>query len=213
MTTRVRLHSVPDLFVPNAVMNLGGGGFVSAPHPAGAFWFTDSSNLGEPLRSVLEMVLDLVEKKQPQLELWLLAGSSAWQPNTRVVRYHKLWGAWKARSLHIPLKPNLHEEVTIESDGKLKFFGAIKLSALAIDDLLRILLSESCVYLAALPEAMPPQFLLREGWSGDLVNDVKLVIGVTEAQAILFKKLGDFDDEERGLVAIGNPALVQALLN
>lgn len=152
-----------------------------------------------------------MKKELPGSELWLLAGTRAWQPDTRVVRHYKLWGALRARGFKVPSDLQSGEEVMIHSEGKLKFFGATNLSELAPENAAQFLLKEQCAYIVALPRGLPLHTLLELGWAGELPVDCAIISHVVEANALLLKRIGEFDDLERGLVAIGAPPVVNAL--
>ncbi|WP_162574078.1 hypothetical protein [Variovorax sp. PBL-H6] len=178
---------------------------------AGVSWVADEVPPYDAFLAVLNHVLALVKEKLPRNELWLLAGTRAWQPDTRVVRYYKLWGALRARGLKVPSNIKSSEEVMVQSEGKLKFFGATRLSEFAAEDVAQFLLKEHCAYLVALPSKHLLYALLRLGWVGDISADLKIINHVAEADALLLKKIGEFDDRGRGLVAIGCPPVVNAL--
>ncbi|VTU35322.1 hypothetical protein RA8CHR_05188 [Variovorax sp. RA8] len=209
MTTNIRVSRTEDLFTENNVMNL------TQTRPstalAGASWVADEAPPHKALLAVLNHVLALVKKELPCSELWLLAGTRVWQPDTRVVRYYKLWGALRARGLKVPDDIQSSEEVMMQSEGKLKFFGAARLSELAAEDVAQFLLKEHCAYLVALPRDLPRHTLLELGWTGDLSSDSEIINHLVAADALLLKRIGEFDDLERGLLALGCPPVVNAL--
>ena len=211
MTTDIKTAIAQDLFVKNEVMNFDRVASLAAKPLAGKGWQAVGSSPHEALLLVLRLVLTLMKEKLPHLELWLIAGTSAWQPNTRVVRYYKLWAALKARGLDIPTDSPSMDEVLVESDRGLKFFGAIKLSEFAQDSIAQALLEEHCTYLAAMPGHVSPSALLKIGWSGELSGDATLIDFLAEADGLLLKQTGEFEAHERGVVAIGRPSLVNAL--
>ena len=213
MITDIRSASAEDLSVDNEVMN-----FRRAPLPesntlAGASWSTlvISSSPYEALLSVFRFVYSLIEKKLPDYEIWLLIGDSLWQRDTRIVRYYKLWGGLKARGIEI-LHASHAQVVMLEAEGKLKFFGATQLSELSAGSAVKVLLEEHCTYLVALPRHLEPQDILGIGWSGRFAEDSSVIAYISKSGGLLLKRIGEFDDEDIGLAAIGQPELVKALL-
>lgn len=91
--------------------------------------------------------------------------------------------------------------------------GAAKLCEFAVEDADQILFEEHCAYLVAWPSGLPLHTLLELGWSGDAWADLEFVNRSAESDALLLKKIGEFDDPERGLVAIGRQPLVNALFS
>jgi hypothetical protein len=189
MTTNIRVSRTEDLLAENNVMNLTQTHPSSTNALAGASWVADEAPTRDALLAVLNHVLALAKKGLPSSELWLLAGTRAWQPDTRVVRYYKLWGALRARGLKVPGDIQSSEEVMIQSEGKLKFFGAARLSEFAAEDLAQFLLKEHCAYLVAMPRELPLHTLLELGWSGDLLADSEIINHVVEADALLLKRI------------------------
>ena len=212
MTTDIKTASAKDIFVKNEVVNLDRVSLVAAKPLAGMGWQAVASSPQEALLLALRVVLALLKEKLPHLEIWLLAGTSVWQPNTRIVRYYKLWAALKMRGLDIQTDSPSMEEVSVESDRGLKFFGAMKLSEFAQDSIIaKTLLEERCTYLVAMPSHFSPSPLLNIGWSGELSDDAKLIDFLAEADGLLLKQMGEFEAHERGVVAIGHPSLIDAL--
>lgn len=211
MTTSIRVDVAKNLFVKNEVMNLNKASF-GTDSLAGASWVIQGVSAHTSLRLGLDAVFALINNKLPHLELWLLAGTSAWQPDTSIVRHNKLWNALRARGFNVPSGSRSMKEMVIESAGKLKIFGAAKLAEFAIEDVVNILLGENCTYLVALPVDGACNDLLNIGWSGDLSADSKFIEYLFESDALLLKHVGQFDDYERGVVVIGCPLVVSALL-
>jgi hypothetical protein len=212
MTIDIRVVSVPDIFVDNEVINLGRVRQQEGSVLAGASWSVVGVPAHDALLSTLRFVYGLIGEKLHNYIVWLFIGNSAWQPDTRIVRYRKLWGALAARGMEISNTFD-KQEVMCESDGKLKFFGVAQLSELSIRSAAKVIFEERCTYLVALPSSTGPGDFLGIGWSGDLVEDSKFINGLAEYDGLLIKRFGEFDDEERGLVAIGRPELVKLLIS
>lgn len=209
MTTELRVVSTPDITASNDVLKVEGAG-LPVGQVAAASWIAARTPRVEALTVALESVFRRIRIVLPEHTIWLLAGSSAWQLDNRIVRYHKLWGALKARGIDVPTSGRL-AEVTVERDAKLKFFGAVQVFDASIGSVVQLLLHERCAYLVAVPNQFDIQGLLDEGWIGDLAADSDLILRLSGGGGVLFKSVGEFDDLEKGLVSIGKPFLIDQL--
>lgn len=212
MTTDIRVVSAPDLSVANEVINLSCVPLPEDEVLAGVYWFSVGCSACEALQSVLRFVYGLIVKKMPGYRVWLLVGNSAWQPDTRIVRHRKLWGALTARGINISHSCNA-QEVMREEDGALKFFGSVQLSELSTESVVNVLLEENCSYIVALPGTIEPDNFVDIGWSGDLSGDFKIIETLIKCGGLLFKRSGEFDDKEKGIVGVGQPALVNLFVS
>jgi hypothetical protein len=211
MTIDIQVVSTPDISVANDVINprWTEEGFRSALSAA-SFLVADTSSTS--LASVLSFIYSLIGKKLPGYDAWLFLGNSAWQPDTRVVRYRKLWGALKFRGCVIPNGSDSQESV-VEAYGKLKFFGALRLSELSSTTVIGVLMDERCSYIAATPKTFEVKRILDVGWSGRVTEDFCLFSHMCEENGLLFKQVGEFDDRERGFISIGSQELMKKLLS
>lgn len=105
----------------------------------------------------------------------------------------------------------LNEEM-LERDNKLKFFGAILLSELSIESVVKTLNEESCSYIVALPESANIKEALCLGWDIHGGFDKELLRYVINNKGIIFKVVGEFDDPENGFVGLGVPELLKNLV-
>ncbi|MCL1092085.1 hypothetical protein L2744_21295 [Shewanella profunda] len=210
MITDIQMVSAPDLSVANSVMNFRDVTFPVGLSLAGTCWSIIGSPPAESLKTVLRFVAKKVKHQMPDVSMWLLIGHSAWQPDTRIVRYHKLWGSLKARGVDIPLG-ECPQEFLLESDGRLKYFGALRLSEVSIESVAQLLLREHCAYLALVPNHTELAQVLKYGWSGDLFEDFSLLSCISKAHGLLLKKIGEFDDKEWGILAMGEPSVLSSL--
>ena len=140
----------------------------------------------------------------------MLAGSSAWQENSRIVRHHKLWGALKARGIEVPTSGR-RTEVSVQRDTKLKFFGAAQVFDASLGLIVRVLLNERCAYLVAVPGQFDIDALLGTGWTGDFESDTDLILRLSSGLGVLLKSVGEFDDPEKGVVCVGQPSLIEQI--
>lgn len=91
MTADIKVESAPDLLVNNEVFNIRCARKREGEVLSVASFLTAGASC-ELVSSVLNYLYELIEKKLPDYDLWLFIGSSAWQPDTRIVRHRKLWG-------------------------------------------------------------------------------------------------------------------------
>lgn len=213
MTIDIIIESAQDLSVKNSVINLSNINLALRGPLAGISWSACSHVAYNAQLIVLNTVLKLLKIKKPSFEVWLLIGTSSWQPNTRIVRYNKLWGALMARGFKLPTWKESMKEVIIESDKKLKIFGMARLVDFNIEDIVKILSMEQCTYLAAVPSSLLLHEVLNVGWSGNLNEDARIIDLLVESEALLLKQFGEFDDSERGIIVVGNQSSVKALLS
>lgn len=212
MITDIRVVSAPDLSVDNEVLNLSSIPLPEGKTLAGVCWFVVDYSVYEALLSVFRFIYGLICKKFPDYRVWLLVGNSAWQPDTRIIRYRKLWNALAVRGVKVSHSWNA-QEVMHEKEGKLKFFGATQLSKLSVESVVKALLEERCSYIIVLPKAVGPESIIDIGWSGNLADDLDFIDALTRSGGLLIKRFGEFDDEERGMISVGRPALVNSLAN
>lgn len=212
MTTDIQVEIEPDLSVENKVMNFRNVDIPAGVALAGASWLVTGVSPSEALKATLKFVLGEVRRRLSGFSIWLLIGHSAWQPDTRIVRHHKLWGSLRARGTDIPLTGRL-QEFRLEYEGQLKYFGAVELSEFSIESVAQVLLKEHCSYLAVVPNGSDVEQLIKRGWSGEIYEDLSLLIDMNQAGALLLKSVGQFDDQEWGILAVGRPSILSGLLD
>jgi len=161
---------------------------------------------------VLDFIFTLLSEKFPEHDIWLFVGNSSIQPDTRIVRYRKLWGALKSRGLEVLGGMDFRETIVYDGQG-IKFFGASRLSGLSVESVVNIILNERCSYVAALPKSFKFNEALEHGWVGDLVEDLDYCYCACERNGLIFKRVGEFDDGQRGFVSIGSPNSINLLLS
>lgn len=174
-------------------------------------WLLSLRNHHEARVLVLRVIFSLIIEKLPDLRLWCVVGDSAWQTDTRVIRHKKLFKRLKARGVDIAYANNFIEEI-IESDGKLKFFGAAQLSELAIESVVTLMAEESCSYIIAVPEKFEIHTLISRGLDVNEAIDRNFLCDVVENNGLVLKLIGTFDDPESGFVGMGVPDLVKKLV-
>jgi hypothetical protein len=106
----------------------------------------------------------------------------------------------------------------VESQEGVRYFGCIRLSALAVDATMQVLRREPCSLLAALPAeksaAIEP--LLQHGWTrpsrstAPSQNVLKTLCG---ADGIVITPVDTFDDVDAGVAAIARPLVLRLIFD
>jgi len=55
--------------------------------------------------------------------------------------------------------------------------------------------------------------LLNQGWLGELKCDLDFLDVISKQNGLIFKRVGEFDDGERGLLFVGLPDVMEDLLS
>ncbi|WP_238349070.1 hypothetical protein [Pseudomonas poae] len=212
MTIDIKIVSAPDISVANDVINLHRAGENHRSALSAASFLVDYAS-NTSVAGVLRFIFSLIVKSLPEYNVLLLVGNSAWQSDTRVVRYRKLWGGTlKFRGSEI-LGGSDPRESIVASHGKLKFFCALRLSELSIGTVVDVIIDERCSYIVATPKSFDIEPILDVGWSGSLAEDFSLCGRICEEKGLLFKQVGEFDDHEWGFVSVGSPEILKKLLS
>jgi hypothetical protein len=208
--TKIKILGENDVSDSNQTINLNeGNGKCRLKLSAASFI---ASKPHESLETIFDFIHERVVENMPGYAAWLLLGNSAWQPGTRIVKYLGLWGGFKSRGIEVP--QGSHSIVhTMERDGKLKFFGGIRLSDLLDGTILEAFLAERCSYVAIVPIDLDMEEALLIGWSGKISEDLMLFEYVAEGNGLLMAKIGEFDDLDRGVVAVGKRQVLDDLLS
>ncbi|WP_134667573.1 hypothetical protein [Pseudomonas viridiflava] len=210
MITEIKISRENDLSDPDQTINLNGENRCRLKLSAASF--VASAKPHDSLRAIFDFIHERVVENMQGYAAWLLLGNSAWQPGTRIVKYLGLWGGFKSRGIEVP--QGSHSIVhTMERDGKLKFFGGIRLSDLSDGAILQAFLAERCSYVAIVPIDLDMEEALLIGWSGKISEDLMLFEYVAEGNGLLMAKIGEFDDLDRGVVAVGKRQVLDDLLS
>lgn len=174
-------------------------------------WQIPSRNRLEARIIVLRFIFSLIVKKIHGFKLWCVVGDSVWQSDTRIIRHNKFFKRLKERGVEISHAAHFLEEL-VESDGKLKLFGAAQLSELSIESVVSLMEEESCSYLIAVPEEFEVHALICRGWNASELIDTRLLCEIVKSNGLVLKMVGAFDDPESGFVGIGTPEMVKVLV-
>lgn len=211
MITEIKISRENDVSDSDLTINLNGDNRKCRLKLSAAS-FVASAKPHDSLRAIFDFIHERVVENMQGYAAWLLLGNSAWQPGTRNVKYLGLWGGFKSRGIEVP--QGSHSIVhTMERDGKLKFFGGIRLSDLSDGTILQAFLAERCSYVAIVPIDVDMEEALFIGWSGKLSEDLMLFEYVAEGNGLLMAKIGEFDDLDRGIVAVGKRQVLDDLLS
>ncbi|MGF6290121.1 hypothetical protein [Paraburkholderia sp. BR13444] len=210
MTIEIKALSTQDVFQKNDVFRLERNAFSENICFGAICWEISRVSSKDPLAEVLSFVTEHTLGRLAEYEFWLLIGNSAWQPDTRVVRYRKLFNALGVRGVDLSALDD-RSEFVIEKDGKLKFFGSGRFDATQTSTIASAIKEEDCSYLIALPKHAELVFDILTGWSGDLNKDRSLIESVIGKRGIVFRRSGYFDDPEIGLLALGSPTVLRRL--
>jgi hypothetical protein len=211
MATKIKIIRTFDISLPNEVFNLHEDKEYGELKLSAAS-LTVSEKSYEASVVVLDFICKSAVKNMPEYAFWLLLGNSAWQPNTRLVRYLGLWGGLKSRGIEMPQVTRSVERI-VERDGKLRFFGAMCLSDFSDRKSIEVLLTERCSYIAILPKNFDIECVLDLGWCGGLSEDQTLCAYVGERKGLLIMRVGEFDDPDNGFVSVGEQGVLNDLLS
>ncbi|MBB5410170.1 hypothetical protein HDG34_004123 [Paraburkholderia sp. HC6.4b] len=207
MTIETTVLSSADAFSDDKVVRLQRTAFPDNLSLSATEWTVQRHHASSSFLEVLNFVFAQILERLKGYEIWLLTGDTAWQPDTRIVRYRKRFNALKVQGIDFEAIPERYESM-VEHDGKLKFFGAVRLEASVIHLVPLTTTPRSCTYIVALPNPSDFRFPLSLGWSGQLNEDSRLVASIVDHGGIVFQRVGFFDDPQVGLVAVGSPPIL-----
>jgi hypothetical protein len=211
MTTEMKVLSTLDAFADNDFVSLRRSVFPDNLCLGAAEWTMDRAGSSEPFAEVLDFVLKRVREQLNNYDCWLIIGDSVWLDDTRIVRYKKLFSSLKAQGMNFEAAPERVESF-VEKDGKLKFFGAVRLNASVTPVVPLTMTPRSCTYIVARPTSSELQFPLSLGWTGDRNQDSCLIAMVADNSGVVFQRVGYFDDPEVGLVALASPSVLERIV-
>lgn len=212
MNTEIQIISANDLFKENEILKTISSASNKMGVLAGVFWYACNNSPRESLGSVLKAFLQTSKALLPEYGVWLLAGHSAWQQDTKLNRYRKLWNSLEARGITFPNSKN-QIEVMHEEAGKIRFFGAVEITDTDIESVTEVLLSERSAYLVLLNNDANMKRIIEVGWCGEIESDLFTLEEIVD-NGLLVNRLGEFDDYEKGILIVGQSkdvALFQSL--
>lgn len=211
MTTNIKIEFCLDVSKENEVYNFQKVMLPPEYVIAGISWSKDYRDRKRVRSDILKYVVSFLNDKLSDISLWFFSGNSVWQNDNRIVRYRGLWGGLKAQGVLTDQFNELHEEL-VDCDGKLKFFGATKISDQSIESVIETSAIERSSYVMMLPRNIAVREILCNGWSSDYTFDKKLIGYVFENSGLIIKAVGDFDDPETGFVGLASPDLIKKIV-
>lgn len=210
MTIEIKIQSSPDAFANNALIALKREMFCGGVALAASEWTTERTVSADAFLGVLGFVFARATQRLEGYGIWLLTGDTAWQTDTRIVRYRKRFNALKMRGIDFETIPDRFEW-EIESAGKLKFFGVVRLDQSVLPLVQLAMTPRSCTYIVALPHGREQNIPRSSAWSGQWNEDSHLVEMIGDSNGIAFQRTGFFDDREVGLLALGSPTALEKI--
>jgi hypothetical protein len=211
MTTKIELVVNRDALIDGGIVRLNRNAFTDHPALMAAEWTIKGSSCEQCFETVLDYVCRLICERLNGYTAWLLAGHSAWQPDTKIVRYRRLFNSLAVNGIDFEDIPE-RREAMVQQDGKVKFFGVVRLNESLLTLVQKVMGYRSSTYIALMPESEKEDFPLIEGWSGQWDNDSSLIKIIAARQGMLLQRTGFFDDPESGILALGPVQVVNKLI-
>lgn len=215
MTISVKTIIATNILKDNEVINFKDDRWVPEFDLAGVAWLISAFGMShrESRRIVLEKLHRLMAETLSDYRVWFLIGHSAWQDNSRIMKYRKLWGALRRRGVNIPESEQAVEEL-VEHEGRIKYFGAIPFFHVPIDVIVDAMQEEGASCIVAIPAKVNFDIsgVLREGWSPSYPLDKSLMLKIANIGGVIFKHVGEFDDADSGFIAIARPSVIKRLV-
>lgn len=210
MTIELEHTTTMDISKKNNTYNIRLGKPFEDIKIAASNWLLKSTDYFEARCEALKIISNIISLKTSDLQLWLLVGDSGWQNDTRIIRYKKLLKRLKSRIAEIEFPVGTPEKL-LEHEGKIKFFAAVSFNQFSIDSIVKVLEEEKCSYIVAIPDNVEVNSLLVNGWHINNGIDLNILKSVVEKNGLLFKLIGEFDDQQTGFVGFGTPWLIQKI--
>lgn len=209
MITRGRLGFVANPFDANSALHISADEFPEDILRSGISaitWTSDVFPVLDKMTRVIGAATECLSVAIPHYRTWLMAGTSAAQPNTRIVRHRGLWGLLAARRVDLSRLKETYEHSFLTSVG-VKFAGAAQATISDPDFLAGVMLEERATFLLAVPSTTDVVDSLRIG-PIDSAFDISRILFAIRSGGLVLMRLGAFDDSDAGLVALGATALV-----
>ena len=211
MTTEIKLVTHSDAFSDNEVLVLDRAAYGEQSQLMVAEWTAAGPSTMACLQKVLAFVYEWFDRRLDNYDFWLLVGHSSWQSDTRIVRYRKIFNSLAASGINFEGIAE-RAEAMVESEGKVKFFGAVRLNESVLSLVPETMPVRSSTYLALIPKGGETSFPLSTGWSGQWSEDSLLIKTISDLEGVVFQRTGFFDDPEAGLIAVGSPHVLGRVL-
>ena len=186
----------------------------------GVFEFMDcrphNSTAQEVRAKVIEAALATLRQGLPAWSMWLFACHWAWQPATRLSAVKKLWGSLQSRSLAIPAGQKT-EEIRLESDAGVRWFGAARLGAEDVQLAIRIVNAEAASVVAVLPSdtVVDVRRVCNHGWQDLNTRSMAawrdVAVTICELGGVLLRPFGECDDREVGTYLLAQADLMDSI--
>lgn len=209
----ITITNMKKEFAPNIATT---NGLIQPYHDLGAptaaeVWTDTKSKRGEQVREeIARKYISSAFKINPKGTIWMLASHRAAQSDTRLTRHNALWKSLKARGLTVPEGDTLPEGLRISKDG-IRFYGAKKIKSSELHLAEKIISSEAGAIALEISSDLSAslEILLQSGWlnCGNRIP-VEIINAVCSSGGIVLGFVGEFDDDEVGIVSYGSPAIL-----
>lgn len=200
MTTNIRTIFAPNVRIVNDVYNLGRGS--AGTKIAGKAWLLPRASKPDELLCLFKDVV--AELNRPDLYGGpvLISGHSAWVPATRINEHKKYFKGLNGRFKGWATRDDAME-VTVHQDGKLRYFSGVGLRHEDLQNALELMEQDQMAGLVFGCDQQSLSRVLMAGWESVYPVDEELLERVCNTGAILLKKVGRFDEQEIGFMALG----------
>lgn len=213
LTTEVRVRHTPDVFIENAVLTLRGCDTERTSAIGAVTWSLTGRPASTAHAVAARFAIGAIHAKLNRFAVYLLAGHTAVQPDTRIARHRGLWSSLSARGFPI-VGEDLGESILPAGTG-LRCFGLRRLEESGIALAVAILEEERASILVAIPEQDEAVLIraVEKGWPAPgLHPNLDLLFDLVGAGGVAMWPVGSFDDPELGFAAVAPPDVIEELL-
>ncbi len=199
---KLNIDFTSNVYYQNSVYNFGnlpvyGGGEISALSLILERKFKDKAAQIENIKFLIEQIIFECN----HYEIWLCISNKSWQPDTKFVRRKGFVNRFFSKNSDKTLL-SFHEKI-YESENGIKFIAELNLRTFPSLLAAKIMLSGENNYLVVFPKDEIKNPILNSPIFDNLTEDFIFFNGVFKANGIIFKNIGNFDDQEMGFIGFG----------